>query len=108
MAEKKETTAAFQERTFPARARTAKRKAKEVLRDSTVVKDRAKAERVIKAADRVLGRLNQPGGKTTTKKPKKKKSTPASRRKPIEDATGVGETRRRLEAVRALARKAGG
>lgn len=121
MMPKKETTAEYQKRTFPARAKKVRETAQAALdadkivgkgHKSLTVKERAGHQRALGAAKRVearmgIGKQKKETAEAVVHPGKKGKSTPAGRRKPFEKATGTGVIKKRLEGVRELAKAAG-
>lgn len=117
-----ETTAEYQKRTFPARVKKVKETAGAALKADKAVgkgykgltrKQRVGHQKALAAAERVearmgIGKQKKESVQTVVRPDKKKgKSTPASRRRVIEDATGTGVIKKRLEGVRELAEAAG-
>jgi hypothetical protein len=98
---KKETNKEFQERTFPGRIKAVQEKAGAALAADKKVgkghkplsaKERGKHQTALKAAGRVGARMGIAPSREAVTKPGKKKggSTPKSRRRAVEKATGVG------------------
>lgn len=111
---KSETTAEFQAREFPGRIATVKRKTAKVLArgSGSTRAERAKATTAHKAAVRVEKRLAKAGKQRkgtagAVTRPDKGKSTPASRRRKVEKATGTSGIADPLRAVQELAKRAG-
>lgn len=104
-----ETTAEFQQRTFPQRVANVKRQTANVLdplsRSSKA--EKARARKAQAAAIRVEGRLNK--GKAPERaaatKPSSPKSTPQTRQRTVERATGTSRIRGPLEGVADLAKR---
>lgn len=121
----KETNTEFQKREFPARIKAAKKQASAALKaDKAVgkgykrltVEERGKHQTVLKAVGRLEKRMgigpqkkgsaqsvSQPGGRRTPTG----KSTPKSRRRPIEKATGTSKLIDPLRKLGELAKRAG-
>lgn len=117
----KETTADYQKRTFPARIKAVKEKTRAALAADKAVgkghksltrEQRAGHQRALAAAKRVEKRMGIGKQKKesveTVVRPDKGKSTPKSRRRVVEKATGTSAITDRLRGVRELTRAAKG
>ena len=109
-AKARKANAEFQEKEFPAKAAAVIRKANATLRTGSGADktERAQAFKARAAARRVQTRLGKdeagkPKAKAAKKAPAKKGgSTPASRRRTVERATGMSKITDRLRGIQAL------
>lgn len=104
-----ETTAELQARTFPQRIENVKRQTANVLDplSRSSESEKAKARKARAAALRVEGRINKgkPAERAAATKPGNPKSTPETRQRAVERATGTSKTQNALRGVAEIAKK---
>ncbi|KKN17677.1 hypothetical protein LCGC14_0963360 [marine sediment metagenome] len=106
-----ETTAEFQQRTFPQRVVNVKRKTAKVLDPLTRSSeaDKAKARKAQAAANRVSARMSgKPPERSAATKPGSPGSTPETRQRAFERGTGTDKIRNPLEKIGEMAKKGNG